>query len=374
MLLWVFLCAFTVQMAVNLMTLHPSRWGRVWGLLCFLAVCGCQVVHSLPGLARLRGRIGGWTLGLQAVLTYLPVVFYGGLWGAAGGFLAGSATLVLPPRWNWAAYGAVAASMTVTGQLLHYDVQTVAYLTTSTLLTGAMLFGLTRLATLVVELHEARELLARLAVARERIRFSRDVHDLLGYSLSAIALKGELAIRLVAHQPERAVEELTALLEVSRRALADVRDVADGYPELSLPGELATAQPLLAAAGIELTAALDARVPAGPVDTVLATVLREAVSNMLRHAKVRRCRVELTEEGRELRLLIVNDGASGTTGAGTTGAGADGRGTGLRNLRSRLAELDGRLTAAREPDGTFRLLAVVPAAALRPASPPPAPV
>src|SRR5205823_5301028 len=123
---------------------------------------------------------------------------------------------------------------------------------TGVVISGLATFGLTWMVRSVTELRAARTRLAQAAVAEERLRFARDLHDLLGLSLSAITLKSELARRLVTVDPDKARDELTEILAISRLALADVRLVASGYRELSLQEESRSAESLLAAADVDV--------------------------------------------------------------------------------------------------------------------------
>ncbi|MDT0551565.1 histidine kinase dimerization/phosphoacceptor domain-containing protein, partial [Streptomyces lonegramiae] len=125
------------------------------------------------------------------------------------------------------------------------------------MLCGIVIYGLSRLTDLVHEVHRTREELARMAVGRERLRFARDLHDLLGYSLSAIALKGELVHRLIEVRPEHARSETEELLMVARQALADGRVVSSGYRDMSLRDEATSAAASLAAADIQADVAID---------------------------------------------------------------------------------------------------------------------
>ncbi|MFF2077210.1 sensor histidine kinase [Kitasatospora sp. NPDC058162] len=348
---------FVVVGFLNLATCHPTRGQFLAAGLIFLGVSALQFVHCAPGLREVRERFGRWTLSAQAVLTYLPLVFFGFSWGGMPGFLGSSVLLLLRGAVAGAAFGAVVASAGISGLLLGVGVAESVYLTVAAALTGLIVFGLTSLAQLVIEVRRAQQELARLAVTRERLRFARDLHDLLGYSLSAITLKSELTSRLVTANPQRALEELGGVLEISRQALADVRAVARGYREMSLAGEAVSARSVLAAAGIEARFDVDGLRPDGPADTVLATVLREGVTNLLRHSTAERCVVEGRVAGGRLRLTLSNDGVPGD-GAGP--GDGDGRGGGLDNLEVRLAELGGRLSAGSDDRGWFHLVAEVP--------------
>jgi two-component system sensor histidine kinase DesK len=207
-----------------------------------------------------------------------------------------------------------------------------------------------------------------MAVARERLRFARDLHDLLGYSLSSITLKNELIQRLIDHNPRRAREEVAEVLTISRQALADVREVARGYRDMSLLVEGESASSVLKAAGID--AHVDVVVPglSSTANTILATVLREGVTNLLRHSQPRTCTItaRMTADGSDLvRLQIDNDGV--TRSDREAAEDGDRVGTGLSNLSARVAAVGGTVTAGPvAPDG-FRLVATVAASAEHPA-------
>ena len=176
---------------------------------------------------------------------------------------------------------------------------------------------------------------------------------MLGLSLSAIALKSDLALRLIDRDPDRAHAELAAVLDIARHALADVRTVASGQHEMSLTEECATARALLVTAGFEVRIDVPADDGLPPdAGTVLATVLREGVTNVLRH-NGERCEITITRRGDEVLLRIVNDGVSAP-------AVADNGGSGIRNMSDRVAAVDGELSAGTTADGTFTLSARIP--------------
>jgi two-component system sensor histidine kinase DesK len=197
--------------------------------------------------------------------------------------------------------------------------------------------------------------LAQLAVINERMRFSRDLHDLLGYSLSAITLKAELTRRLVASNPARARDELAEILDTARQALADVRAVASGYRNISLAKEASSVVALLSAAGIETQAEITCGALDERVDTVLATVLREAVTNMLRHSTARRCSIVAGVDGDQVRLLVANDGVPRSAASSRSGGG-------LENLTMRVTAIGGELTVQIRGGGWFEVQAAVQAA------------
>ncbi|MFF3733711.1 sensor histidine kinase [Streptomyces sp. NPDC002476] len=207
---------------------------------------------------------------------------------------------------------------------------------------------------------EARDLQARLAVAEERLRFGRDMHDVLGRNLAVIALKSELAVELAQRGKPAAVDQMVEVMRIARSSQQEVRDVVRGYREADLVTELAGAQGVLRAAGIECEVAGDAgaELPA-PVRSALGWVVREAATNVLRHGDPRHCAIRLRTAADAAVLEVENDGApssADTAGGSTDGAG----GSGLAGLRERLRELDGSLDAGPTGSGVFRLMARIP--------------
>ncbi|HET9140309.1 sensor histidine kinase [Actinophytocola sp.] len=214
------------------------------------------------------------------------------------------------------------------------------------------MFGFTALIRTVAELRAARDRVADLAVAEERARMSRDLHDVLGHSLTTITVKAGLARRVLESGADtgRAVAEITDVELLSRQALAEVRLTVSGRRTASLPAELAGARAALRAA--QISADLPYAVDDVPVSLQepFAYVLREGVTNVIRHSGASRCEVRLGETWIEIRD---NGLAPGT-------AAAD-RGNGLTGLAERLAPLGGVLDAGTAEDGGFRLRATVSA-------------
>jgi two-component system sensor histidine kinase DesK len=185
-----------------------------------------------------------------------------------------------------------------------------------------------------------------LLVDSERNRFARDLHDILGHSLTVIAVKAELAGRLLEGNDPRAAGEIADLERLSRDALADVRRAVRGYREITLPGEIARARSALAAAGIEATVPTSVDDVVGDLRELFAWTIREGVTNVVRHSRARHCQIELSAD----RVVIRNDGLEGTSDDQTpdhTGE-STGEGHGLRGLRERAAAVGARLHARRE--------------------------
>jgi two-component system sensor histidine kinase DesK len=183
-------------------------------------------------------------------------------------------------------------------------------------------FGLRLVMTRNIELLSAQQENASLAVENERTRFARDLHDILGHSLTVITVKAELAQRLLDIDPERARAEIADLERLSRDALSDVRRAVEGYRELTLPGELARARTALAAAEIEATLPNSADDVPTELRELFAWTVREGVTNVIRHSRASCCEVRLTPTSAEVR----DDGSGGST---------PGSGSGLAGLRER---------------------------------------
>ncbi|TXS72409.1 sensor histidine kinase [Streptomyces sp. sk2.1] len=204
---------------------------------------------------------------------------------------------------------------------------------------------------------EARDLQARLAVAEERLRFGRDMHDVLGRNLAVIALKSELAAELAQRGRPEAVDQMVEVQRIARTSQQEVRDVVRGYREADLSTELAGARGVLSAAGIEceVRGAIGGELPA-PVQAALGWVVREAATNVLRHGDPRHCTIRIGSSADEVVLQVENDGVAAAPDGTAGGLG----GSGLAGLRERLRALEGSLDAGPAGDGLFRLTATIP--------------
>ena len=202
------------------------------------------------------------------------------------------------------------------------------------------------------ELRRARGEISRLAVSEERLRIARDLHDLLGHSLSTIALKSELAARLVESDPARAASELADVQDVSRQALAEVREAVQGYRQLALDEALAGARSTLVAAGIDCDLDAVPRDLPADVEEVFAWAVREATTNVVRHSGAERCAVRI-RDGEEEAVMEVEDDGRAAPGAVQAGSG-------LAGLAERVEAIRGRLEAGAAPGGGFLVRLVVP--------------
>jgi two-component system, NarL family, sensor histidine kinase DesK len=353
---------------LNILSEEPSGPDVLLAVVAMGSLLSLQLFFLSRRARRIGLRRRLLLLAAQLLLAFLPFVVFGQAWVSLPGFAAGSVALMLPLPWSAVLFGLVIFGNGVIQSMIEPDGVIVAYTTVSTLLTGLIVYGLSRMSLLVHEVNEARAEVARLAVSHERTRFARDLHDLLGYSLSAVVLKSELARRLVDRNPPRALVELEEIGDISRRALADVRIVASGYRQLSLQDEARSARSVLTAADIAVTVDVQACPLPDPVSTVLATVLREGVTNLLRHSKAECCQIRMTAQDERVCLTVANDGAPERPheDAGTGGSG-------IGNLSVRAIALGGVLSARRTEDGWFRLRAELPLAEPgTTASPPPA--
>jgi two-component system sensor histidine kinase DesK len=234
------------------------------------------------------------------------------------------------------------------------------------LLGGLLAYSAERRNVLMFKLNRARAELARTAVAEERLRISRDLHDLLGHSLSLIALKSEVAGRMIESDPQRAAKEIAELEAVARRSLAEVRQAVTGYRQPSLAAELAAARRTLASAGIDCRVDAPGTYALPPeVDALLAWTVREASTNIVRHSGARNARIAVTVTGASAGAEVTDDGAgpggTKTTGAdGATTATDAGPGSGLAGLAERAGRLGGTLLAGEGEHGGFRVRVTVP--------------
>jgi len=219
--------------------------------------------------------------------------------------------------------------------------------------TALAMFGFFKVIKANHDLAEARSRIAALATENERTRIARDLHDLLGHSLTTITVKAGLARKLGAADTEHALREIAEVEELSRRALAEVRMAVANYRDVSLAVELANGRELLRAADItaDLPPAVDLVDPR--YSELFGWVLREGLTNVVRHSRADACAVRLTRNS----LAITDDG----TGGGQDGEESNADGNGLGGLRERVEAAGGALDAGPQPGGGWRLSVTLPA-------------
>jgi two-component system, NarL family, sensor histidine kinase DesK len=279
-------------------------------------------------------------------------------WGLLFYYAIALGGLRLPSPWNVVAVPVTAATAGVTTAIGGANGSNTGALVLSLLGIGAAMVAMGEIMRANRELHDARADLARLAVADERERFARDLHDLLGHSLSVIALKAQLARRRLADDPDAALDDVADIETVSRDALREVREAVSGYRKPALDAELQGARAALDAAGIETTIDRPAVELPDEVEAVLAWTVREAATNVIRHSGARHSTIRLVPALDQASVEIVDDGGGLN--------GSEGGGTGLTGLQERLRQAGGRLEAGPRDDGPgFRVRAIVPVASAR---------
>ena len=223
---------------------------------------------------------------------------------------------------------------------------------------GLDMIGFVRLSDALRELQRARGELARRAVMEERLRMARDLHDLLGHTLSLITLKSELAGRLLEKNPHAATEQVHEVERVARQALREVREAVAGYRQQTLRGELDGARQILEAAGIECTIEYELQPLPPGTDMVLAWVVREGVTNVIRHSRAQHCLIRITSSDEHVRAEISNDGHPRKEASTVEW------GSGLSGLAERVANEGGKLEVVRQPTSNgpgFQLSVEIPA-------------
>jgi two-component system sensor histidine kinase DesK len=276
---------------------------------------------------------------------------------------------------------ALALLTLVTGLLAGSQLDDIGSAAVFVLVTGIVTFGMVQSIRNGRELRAARQEIARLAVLAERERIARDLHDLLGHNLSLIALKSELARRLMSVAPERAASEIGDVEQVARSTLQEVREAVADYRRLTLADEVRGAQEILAAAGIayQVEGEENAFALPGPQETVLAATVREGVTNVIRHSHARHCIIRLSRDALTAGVEVADNGTGASsagmdrvpdaaqpsapeTGAATArrAPGMSQRGSGLDGLAERVAALGGRFEAGPRTEGGFRLAVCLP--------------
>jgi two-component system sensor histidine kinase DesK len=345
--------------AIGLENSPPSAWSVA---ALALTIAALQLRHSF---ATSRGELPRrWPLTLTAlgVCVFVPLPWFGIDWASSAWFFVASAAMLLTGRLRllliavpvvgiavWAALESALIDHAATQTDLYY----LPYWTIA-LAGGALcLYAASHLVRAVEELFATRAELAESVVGRERVRLSRDLHDLLGQSLSAVSLKGDLALALLRSGSELAAEEeIRSLVDVAREALHDIRHVVHDEHPVSLQTETGGARVLLAAASIDAKIDADVEDLPRPVDELLGWATREGVTNMLRHSRASSCSIRAARHGGAVLLEIINDGAKQSSASGT----------GIAGLRDRAQALTGSVTAGQLGDGRFRLLVQVPEA------------
>lgn len=344
----------TAASAVVYFTTRPPVWQAVPVLLVALVVTALGMRTTFKLDIPWVSRLPFWPsyVALVVLSVALPAIV-GSEW-AFNVAWASAATGWIGGRWVAPRLVALGVAVGAIGWARHLDTAVIVWLVLAIVLVGFFTSQGRSQLDMFTELRASRRERARLAVAEERDRIARDLHDLVGHSLSVIAVKTELARRLVTVDPERAENELVDIDTVVRRALSEVRQAVTNYRQPTLAGELASASRAAASAGI------DCRVESPeswnlpmPVDGALAWTVREGVTNVLRHSRATNCRIQLSIVDKSAELRITDDGAGPTE--------SDGRGNGLAGLAERVQALGGSMSSGAGPNGGFVVHVKVPA-------------
>ncbi|HEY7835347.1 MAG TPA: sensor histidine kinase [Ktedonobacterales bacterium] len=321
--------------------------------------------RELPSRAKLWAPIASM-LALSVLLTLLVGPTSG--WGALLIYTSTCAAGWLPLRQAAAAIAGMVA-FTLIGLSLHGGIASAISPVAFIVVPGVVVVALVRAIGMNQRLRATREELTRVAAAtEERLRIARDLHDLLGHTLSLIALKSELAGRLVLAAPDRAATEMRDVESVARHALQEVRQAVSAYRQPTLASELRAAREILTAAGIvyaEVGVEAGMRDAPPAVEAVLSWAVREGVTNVIRHSQARHCTIQLSHGAGQCGITVTDDGrgvvpTACDDGRGIVAAVTSQAGSGLAGLAERVAALGGDYAAGPRAEGGFRLAIALP--------------
>jgi len=337
LLWWLYLGFFFVQPIVD--HVGPSQWFfDVLGALVFLVLYWGIFLLERP---RPLVHVGGILL--------LGVLFLPYNMGGSTFFIFAAAMIpFMVPTQARAVAGlaVIAAVAAIEGLLLHVGRWELFWAVAFPMFIGAGNVFFAERNRMNCQLRKANEEIENLAKVAERERIARDLHDVLGHTLSVITLKSELAGKLIDRDPQRAGKEIREVEQISRQALSDVRDAIRGYRSQGLAAELAQAKTTLETAGltVQCDAATTVKLPAVQ-ESVLSLAVREAVTNVVRHAQARTCRMRLEQQNGSCRLEIHDDGLGGSNSEGN----------GLRGMRERVEMLGGTLSRSSDAGTTLTI-------------------
>ncbi|GIL41782.1 sensor histidine kinase [Roseiterribacter gracilis] len=303
------------------------------------------ILASLAGLAVfLVGYVGPktkpgtrthlWQVPLFAAIGFALVPF-GGVWSVFTVYAGAAAGQLRPSRVALRALGGLALVIVLYGIASLSLIEFLPTLLLSCTIGGACFFQ-SELHTKNAALERAQQEVRTLAVTAERERIARDLHDVLGHTLTLVSVKADLAAKLAARDAVQARREMEEVRDAAREALAQIRQAVTGMHQPVLAAELALARRTLAAADVAFTVDAAALPLPAPIDATAAMILREAVTNVVRHASATRCAVTIVR-GKDgvVRLTVEDDGQ---------GSGVVREGTGLAGMRARAAALGGVLS------------------------------
>ncbi len=267
--------------------------------------------------------------------------------------LIGASTFALTPMLRWVPLlGVILAGAAVTAAWSFQLGPAIAYAYWAGLLVFTSRVSVWTL-SLGWEIDRSRAVTAQLAIAEERLRFGRDLHDTLGRNLSLVAVQSELAAALATRGDPKAADQMLDVRQIAHDSLREMRAVVSGYRATDLASELAGAQSVLRSAGVSCRVIGDGSALSPATQAALGWVVREGTTNVIRHSNATTCKIELDHTLTATVLRMENDGVSFRASSG---------GTGIAGLRERLGELGGTLTV-ETPAGRFVLVAQLPVVA-----------
>ncbi|MFE9863174.1 sensor histidine kinase [Streptomyces sp. NPDC005506] len=333
----------------------PNPWIGGLGLLTFNSLYISVVFRAFVKEKR-ESPVSYWLLAVLAVVTFGLAIGYGGSWLLFFPLLSLACGTVLRQRQLLLGLLCLAAVASLVAVWRGDNVSEPWAIGYGTFISGAVTAAILTLSETVMELRATRQELARTAVEKERLRFSRDLHDLLGHTLSVIVVKSEAARRLAPRDMDAALLQVADIESVGRQALTEIREAVTGYREGSLATELDRARSALTAAGIQPLVRRSGPPLAPQAEALLGWVVREAVTNVVRHSDATTCSFMVDGTAERVRLTVTDDGRGQTAEPPAPGIG----GTGLKGLTERLAAAGGSLTASPGPDGGFVVTAELP--------------
>ena len=282
-----------------------------------------------------------WVRGRELVLIAAITTVMGlALWpmshGAGAFFIYAASMIALLDTPRWAVHGVVAIAVitVVEASLMRRDLFNSAWPVVFVLIVGGINIHYSQVGRANARLRLAHEEIEHMATVAERERIARDLHDVLGHTLSLVILKSELASKLAERDPERSREEIRDVERIAREALAEVRAAVSGYRSSGLEAEVQRARNTLTSAGIHFEGYIaKQKVPAAQ-EAVLCLALREAITNIVRHSGAHKCTVTITSNDSECTLSVADDGRGGNAPFGS----------GLSGMRERVDLLGGKLT------------------------------
>ena len=333
---------------------NQNKSAYAW--LCMLLFFGLKYVNRAPGPLEIILAVlsilafvvlyftNFWIKGRASMVIVLLICALGMVWAPFNPgasvfviFSAASCASIQPIRWAYAFLGLIQVAVVIEVVLLKLspDFWVPSFIVSVAI--GIATIMQTTLRRSQEKLVRSKEEVAHLATIAERERISRDLHDLLGHTLSLITIKAELAGKLIGRDLAACQEEISDIEKTARNALSEVRAAVTGYRQIGFTHELANAASCLSAVDISLTTQIDALKLSATAENILSLGLREAITNVARHSRATHCDIQLAIEGNWI-VLKINDNGTRLTAASEVSAG-----NGLTGMRERVSDIGGQV-------------------------------